>query len=179
MESITKNIWILLTLIIPGLFTYGIWRILMLLYPLAKISSESLGRIDDSALVSASIITAIALVQQSAGLVIESLLYALVLKRKEKWVNTYAVICKRFELEAAGKLDENTKRIIGNFFLSVNMSVGLILLIIYFMAYEGLSFNHWIPITLIMLIAASFTASVFRLLNAARAVSVYAPENKI
>lgn len=85
----------------------------------------------------------------------------------------YSVICKRFELEAAGKLDDNTKRIIGNFFLSVNMSVGLILLIIYFTAYESLSFNHWIPITLIMLIAASVTASAFRLLNAARAVSVY------
>ncbi|AFN75975.1 hypothetical protein MROS_2745 [Melioribacter roseus P3M-2] len=173
MESITKNIWILLTLIIPGLFTYGIWRILMLLYPLAKVSSESLSRIDESALVSASIITAIALIQQSAGLVIESLLYALVFKKKEKWVNMYYVICKRFELEAAGKLYDNTKRIIGNFFLSVNMSVGLILLIIYFTAYESLSFNHWIPITLIMLIAASVTASAFRLLNAARAVSVY------
>ena len=166
LETVAKNLWLLLTLVIPGLFTYGAWRMLMLLEPSTRLDVNALNQIDSSAIASASIIIAIALLQQAIAIAIESLLSLLARVQKKKWPNFYSLFCERFALAAAEKLDENATRIIGNFFLSINMSVGLSILLLYFLAYESMNINQWIPIGIISLLTATLITTVFRMLNA-------------
>jgi len=165
-ESVAKNLWLLLTLVIPGLFTYGAWRVLLLLEPSERLDVSALNQIDGSAITSASVIIAVALLQQAIAIAIEALLTLLSKMRARKWPNLYTLFHERFTLAAAGKLDENATRIIGNFFLSINMSVGISLLLIYFTAYEGMKFNHWIPLGITVLLAATLITTAFRMLNA-------------
>ncbi len=166
LEEIAKNLWLLLTLVIPGLFTYGAWRALLLLKPSVKITIEVLSTIDGSAIASICIIIAVSLLQQAIAIAIECALALLAKILRNKWPNFYSLFCERFELSAAGKLNEHATRIIGNFFLSMNMSVGLSLLLLYFLAYEGMEINHWIPIGIISLIIMTLITTIFRMLNA-------------
>lgn len=166
LETISKNLWLLLTLIIPGFCTYGFWRLLLLFEPSTSLNIEAINKIDDSTILSSSIIIGIALSQQAFAIAIEAIL-ALVSKLKKKsWPNLYSLFCERFELTAAGKLNESATRIIGNYFLSVNMSIGIIFLLFYFVAYKCLSICHWIPIALIILFSATLITIVYRMLNA-------------
>jgi len=166
LETVAKNLWLLLTIVIPGLFTYGTWRILLLLQPSKHLDIDALAQIDKSTIASASIIIAIALLQQAIAIAIESVLTLLAKTMKEKWPNFYSLFCERFAYSAAGKLDENSTRIIGNFFLSINMSIGLSLLLLYFLAYEGMNVNDWTPISIIVLLSATLITTIFRMLNA-------------
>ncbi len=166
LEAVAKNIWLLLTLVIPGLFTYGAWRVLLLLEPSQRLDTKALSQIDSSAITSASVIIAVALLQQAIAIAIEAFLTLLSKMKEKEWPNLYSLFCERFALAATGKLDESATRIIGNFFLSINMSVGIFLLLVYFMAYEGLGINHWIPLGIIGLLAATLITTVFRMLNA-------------
>lgn len=164
--EIAKNFWLLLTVVIPGLFTYGLWRLLLLLEPSKGLDSDTLMQIDDSVVVTASIIIAIALLQQSVAITIEALLAYIANNQKKRWPNFYSLLCERFELSASGKLDKNATRVIGNFFLSINMCVGLSLLLIYFLAYDGLNNDHWIPVSLMVLLAVTLLTTIFRGVNA-------------
>ena len=166
LEEVAKNLWLLLTLVIPGLFTYGAWRAILLLEPSSRLAVDALGQIDNSALVTSSIIVAVAVLQQAVAIVVEAALSLLAKIMQKKWPNFYALFCERFALAAAGKLDENATRIIGNFFLSINMCIGLGLLLLYFLAYESMALTQWVPIGLIVLLATTLTTSVFRMLNA-------------
>lgn len=166
LDTLAKNLWLLITVGIPGMFTYGVWRVLLLLEPSNCLDTAALNQIDGSAIASASIIIAVGLLQQSVGITIESLLAFLAKKRQQEWPNIYSLFCERFELAAAGKLDENGTRIIGNFFQSMNISVGLFLVLLYFMAYEGMEINEWIPTGIIFFIVAALISTVFRMLDA-------------
>lgn len=169
-EAMAKNLWLLLTLVIPGLFTYGAWRVLLLLEPGTRLDIAALNQIDSSSIASASIIIAVALLQQAIAIAIEAALTLLAKSWQTKWPNIYSLFCERFALAAAGKLDENATRIIGNFFLSINMGIGLVLLLLYFMAYESMSLDQWIPVGLIILLIATMITTVFRMFNAKWAV---------
>ncbi|MCK5640637.1 MAG: hypothetical protein KAJ19_07565, partial [Gammaproteobacteria bacterium] len=160
------NLWLLLTLVIPGLFTYGFWRMLLLFEPSSRLDIVALNQIDSSAIASASIIIAIALLQQSIAIAIESFLSYIAKIKKNIWPNYYSLFCERFALSATGKLDENATRIIGNFFLSINMCVGLSLLLLYFLAYETMEICQWIPMGIIVFLIATLITTVFRMLNA-------------
>lgn len=170
LEAIAKNLWLLLTLIIPGLFTYGAWRALLLLEPSKRLNLEALHQIDSSAIASASIIIAIALLQQAVAIAIESALALLAKSRKKEWPNFYSLFCERFELTAAGKLDERATQIIGNFFLSINMSIGLTLLLLYFLLYESMCASQWIPLSIMAFLMTTLITAVFRMLNAKWAI---------
>lgn len=170
LESVAKNLWLLLTLVMPGLFTYGAWRLILLLEPSRRLAVDALSQIDSSALVTTSIIVAVALLQQAVAIVIEAALALLAKTMQKKWPNFHALFCERFALAAAGKLDENATRIIGNFFLSINMSIGLGLLLLYFLAYESMLLTQWVPVGLIVILAATLVTAVFRMLNAKWAV---------
>ena len=118
LDAISKNLWLLLTLVIPGFCTYGIWRLLLLLEPSASLNIEAIDKIDDSTIVSSSIIIGIALSQQAFAIAIEAVLALISKLNKNRWPNLYSLFCERFELTAAGKLNESATRIIGNYFLS-------------------------------------------------------------
>jgi hypothetical protein len=172
-EEVAKNLWLLLTLVIPGLFTYGAWRVILLLEPSRRLTVDALSQIDSSALVTTSIIVTIAVLQQVVAIVVEAALSLLAKIMQKKWPNFYTLFCERFSLAAADKLNENTTRIIGNFFQSINISIGLGLLLLYFLAYESMGLTQWIPIGLIVLLAAALTTTVFRMLIAKRVVEEY------
>jgi hypothetical protein len=166
LEGIAKNLWLLLTVVIPGLFTYGAWRTILLLEPSKRLTSDALKQLDSSALVTTSIIIAIALLQQAVAIMLEAGLALLAKTMRTKWPSFYTLFCERFALAAAGKLDENATRIIGNFFLSTNMCIGLGLLLLYFLSYESLALTQWVPIALLVLLVATLAAAVFRMFNA-------------
>lgn len=170
LETLAKNLWLLITVGIPGMFTYGVWRVLLLLEPSNCLDMTALNQIDSSAIASASIVIAIGLLQQAIAITMESLLTLLAKIRQKKWPNIYSLFCERFELAAAGKLDENATRIIGNFFQSMNISVGLFLVFLYFVAYEGMGTDEWIPIAIMVFLAAALITTVFRMLNAKWAI---------
>ena len=170
LETVAKNLWLLLTLVIPGLFTYGVWRALLILEPSTRLEVEVIAQLDKSAIVTASVILAVALLQQAIAVAIEGILALLAKSRQGEWPNFYSLICGRFELMAAGKLDENATRIVGNFFLSINMCIGLLLLLLYFMAYEAMDKSQWIPIGLTLLAGATLFSATFRMFNAMWAI---------
>ena len=165
-EAVAKNLWLLLTIVMPGLFTYGAWRLLLLLEPSARLDSNALSQIDGSAIASGSIIIAIALLQQAFAIAIEAALASLAKARQAAWPNYYSLLCERFELDKSDRLNEKATRVIGNFFLSLNMSIGLALLLLYFLAYEGKDVCHWIPMGITVLLIATLVTTVFRMLNA-------------
>ncbi len=170
LEEIAKNFWLLLTLIIPGLFTYGTWRLILLLDPSKRLTIDALNQIDNSALITSSIIIAIALAQQAGSIMIEATMATLTKIMQKKWPNLFALFCQRFALTSAGKLDESATRIIGNFFLSTNISIGLALLLLYFLSYESMETTDWVPMSLIILLVATITTSIFRMINAKWAI---------
>ena len=169
-EALAKNLWLLLTVVMPGLFTYGVWRLMLLLQPSGRINGDMLSQIDASVIATLSIIVAIALLQQAVAIAIEALLAAVAKLRKTQWPNFHALFCERFALAAAERLDENATRIVGNFFQSVNMSIGLLLLVIYFKAYEGLPFGHWVVCALAGFLVVTCITAVFRMVNAIWAI---------
>ena len=166
LEAFAKNLWLLVTLVVPGLFTFGVWRLLLLLEPSQCIQVEALKQIDGSTIVSLSVIIAVALLQQSIAIVIEAALTLVVKSREQKWPHLYTLFYERFELAAIGKLDENTTRTIGNLFLSINIGIGLFLLLVYFLAYENMDIEEWIPISIIVFLTATIITAVFRMFNA-------------
>lgn len=134
-ESIGKNLWLLLTILIPGFFTYGSWRIMILHYPNSKIKIENIDNIDDSSLTILSIILAIAIVQQIGGIFIEFILTIIACIFKNKCIGLHSLLVNRFRKASENKLNDSSKRIIGNCFLSMNVLMGLILLSLYYKFY--------------------------------------------
>lgn len=166
LEEVVKNLWLLLTIVIPGLVTYGAWRVILVLEPSERLAVGVLKQIDDSVLVTTSIIVAVALLQQAVAIVVEFALTLLAMIMRKQWPNFYTLFRERFALAATDKLGENATRIIGGFFQTTNISIGLGLLLLYFLSYESMRFTRWVPIGLIGLIAATVTTAVFRMLNA-------------
>jgi len=166
LEEIAKNIWILLTLVIPGMFTYGTWRLILLLEPGKRLNTADLTQLDNSALVTTCVIVAIAILQQAFAILIEAVLASMAKLMCRRWPNFYSLFCERFALAAAGKLNENATRIIGNFFLTTNISFGTGLLLIYFIFYESLDLRQWIPVSLLVILVISLGVAAFRLINA-------------
>lgn len=165
-ETIGKNLWILLTVILPGLFTYGTWRLLLILHPSQALAEEVFSSIDESGIITLSMIISIALLQQAVGITIEFILSLIAKKTKHLWNDFYSLFWERFELASAGKLNESSTRIVGNFFLSINIFVGLTLLFTYFSYYELLPVTHWIPKILIFFLLANLATIIFRMFNA-------------
>ena len=130
-EEIGKNLWLLLTLGIPGCFTYGLWRLILVLNPSKIVDSELLNNVDESALLTGSIIISIALLQQIIGLFVEFILSLIANMNKDKWVDFHHLMNKRFGYSTKGLLNEQAERVIGNSFLSLNILAGIIILIFY------------------------------------------------
>jgi hypothetical protein len=171
LEEVGKNLWLLLTLVIPGFCTYGAWRLLLLLRPGSDRIASALTAIDDKAWVTASIIAAIALLQQAVSIVSEAALTGLAKLMRPRWPDFHALFRERFDLAVSGKLCESATRIVGNYFLSTNICVGLGFLLLYFLLYEKIGIRHWIPVSLALLLAAGIVTALFRLYNAMWAVA--------
>ena len=170
LETLGKNLWTLITIILPGLCTYGVWRLLLVLNPSEIIKPEAFTTIDQSSFLTGSIVVGIALLQQIVGLLIEFSLYIFSKFTKNYNRNFYSLFYKRFEYAKRGKLNTYSSSVIGNFFLSINVFIGLGLILCFFILFENLIITHWIPILLIIFMSLSCIVILFRLLNAIQVV---------
>ncbi len=174
LEALGKHLWLLLTLAVPGLFTYGAWRLLLVLVPSTRLDAQALAQIDDSALLTTALIMAIALAQQAFAIALEFGLWLIARARRRRWPYFHALVHRRFALAARGRLSAEATRIIGNFFLSLNVAVGVGLLLLYFHGYEGLPWGHWLSNALLALAAAAVLTAFFRGMNAVAVIRLEA-----
>jgi hypothetical protein len=80
------------------------------------------------------------------------------------------LFCERFKMAAAGKLNENATRIIGNVFTSLNVTIGLGLILAYLMLYEQEQDGASVIVVAALAVAGIITTG-FRLQNAKGVVS--------
>lgn len=170
-ETIAKNLWILVTILLPGMFTYGLWRFLLILNPSIVLTSENLFQIDQLGVLSWCIIVSIALLQQSTGLVIEYVLF-LISSRKSSVSGFNKLFFQRFELANSGKITAYASSVIGNFFLSLNIFVGQMFLLVYFLFFEKLDIYHWIPLFIGVFLIVAFINIVFRLHTSLKVINI-------
>ncbi len=177
----------MLTLVIPGLFTYGLWR--LSLFFIADVDLPSslcyarLQQIDASNMTTTCIIFAFALMQQAVAIAIEAVIYYFLNKdsknkpKKNKKDKTdeksmlKTLFCERFVLASKGQLNEQAERIVGNFFLSLNVSIGICLLIAYFGGYIGYEKSQSVIIGLIVLLPAALVTTYFRMITAEKIIT--------
>jgi hypothetical protein len=93
---------------------------------------------------------------------IEAILACLAKRIKNSAPRFYKFFCERFQLAAKGKLNENATRIVGNFFLSMDVTVGVTLLLAFFLAYEHKPLLSPVPMILGGLLLAGIVSTVFR-----------------
>ena len=166
LDTVLKNLWTLITIILPGLFTYGAWRLLLILQPSNVVNLDDFSSVDQSSTITWSIIISIALLQQAIGITIEYFLYMIANYREKEWPNFNKLFSKRFELAKSGLLNKYETSVIGNFFLSLNVLVGLLFLLCYFLYYEGLQITNWVSLLIIFFMIVNSIAIIFRMKNA-------------
>jgi len=161
-DSILKDAWATLTVVIPGLVTYGSWRLLMLFGGGSGIDTSLLTQVDDSALLSASLIAAIAIVQQAAAITLEAVLSILSFLAGRSGKRWQQLLLRRFRIAAHAPLSEDARRVIAQFFLSLNVLVGQGGVLLYFLLVESHPATSAIPLLLYCVLALVFVACAFR-----------------
>jgi hypothetical protein len=168
--DLAKNLWFLLTLVIPGLVTYGTFRLLLFMDGVDANLAGRLDKLDDSTFLAVSVVLAIALSQQAIAISIEALLAAIAVRFKDRAPQFHELVCERFKLAAKGKMSEDATRITGNFFLSMNVTVGLLLILAFFLGYEHKPLLSPVPLILEGLSLAGLISTVYRFFNAKWAI---------
>ena len=184
MEIIAKNLWLTLTVILPGMVTYGTFRLVSFLIGYQGIDFST---IDDSVVLSLSVLLAIALIQQAIGIFIEALIAGVVhlVHLHKAWCsNLHKLFVERFSSLGKGKFTEDVLRTIGQFFLSLNLAVGLILILVFTSfaqnpaGISAVNVPPWLPIALGVIIAIAIVVACFRCWNAVEAVKPQAADDE-
>jgi hypothetical protein len=170
MDELLKNLWLLLTLAIPGMTTYGAFRLLLVLNGSQRIDKAVFDKIDASALVTTCLIMALAVFQQAIAIAIEAGISFICARCRHKHEEYHALFCERFKMAASGKLSENATRILGNFFMSLNVTIGQCMVLGYLVWYERPN-NRTPELVILLFIAMGLVSAVFRLRNAVSIVS--------
>jgi len=123
-----KNLWVNLTVVLPGMVTYGTWRIVIMLMGYEGIDFKP---IDDSVVLSTCVVFAIAIIQQAVAISVEAMLAGVSYLLKDKYKNIYKLFIGRFSASATNKYNEFIMRTIGQFFLSLNVSIGQMMILIF------------------------------------------------
>jgi len=173
MDLDLKNLWLNLTIVLPGVATYGIWRIVIQLIGYQGIEFNS---IDDSLLLTTSVLFAVALLQQAFGISIEAALTGFFALTRRTWPNANQLFVGRFAALAKEKYSQPVIRTIGQFFLSLNLLVGECLVFLFFAVVdnpEGLppvSRPPSLYTLLLIMIGVTAIVTIFRAWNATVAV---------
>jgi hypothetical protein len=165
-----KNLWLNLTVVIPGLVTYGTWRLLLFFVGEEKTALSASNQIDQSLILSACLIFAIALIQQAFGITIEALLTLFFYLTRRKFKYCYRLFYGRFSSIAKDEYTEGTLRTIGQFFLSLNLMIGQALVLLYFLKYEDQAIDSWVIRILYFTIAITLIVAIFRCWNAKKSI---------
>lgn len=128
MDVSFKNLWLNLTIVLPGVATYGIWRLIIQLIAYRGIDFKT---IDDSALLTMSVLLAVALLQQAVGIAIEAVLAGIFTLARSSWPNAHRLFVGRFAALVHERYSQPVLRTIGQFFLSLNLLVGECLVILF------------------------------------------------
>jgi hypothetical protein len=161
-DSLFKDAWATLTIAIPGLVTYGTWRLLLLFGDGWSVNGERLAQADDSAVLSTALIAAIAIVQQAVAISIEAVLGGLSALAGSKARAWQKLLLRRFKVAAKANLSDDARRTIGQFFLSLNVTVGLCGLLLYFRVAENLEATSPVAVVLSFAIVFALATCLFR-----------------
>lgn len=178
MELVPKNLWLNLTIVLPGMVTYGTWRIVILIIGYKGIDFTA---IDSSLVLSLCVLLAIALIQQAIGIFIEAFIALLVHLNKKQWTAAHALFVERFSSLAKDRFNENVLRTIGQFFLSLNLAVGQILVLIFIIVAKNpegkspVAVPFYLPLILAVVIAISVIVACFRCWNAILTIRASSP----
>ena len=178
MDELAKNLWLLLTLVIPGMTTYGTFRLLVALRG-SHIDKAVLDTIDGSALLTACVITALALGQQAIAIAMEAGASGVCRACARKRGKYYSLFCDRFKMAARGELNDNATRIIGNLFTSLNVTIGQCMILACLLWYEERGLEDGAVRVIALFIVAGLISTVFRLINAASFVDVIGNETQL
>ncbi len=174
-DLIPKNFWVNLTVVLPGMVTYGTWRIVIFLIKYTAIDFKV---IDDSLVLSLSVLFAVAFLQQVFGIGIEAVLTGIAHVMKEVWPSMYLLFVGRFSALAKGQLKEGTLRTIGQFFLSLNLAAGQCFVLLFAYVVRNDCERHPQPLlfyTLAVLTVVSAFVAWFRCRNAIAAIRAVLP----
>ncbi len=168
-----KNTWLNLTIVLPGLVTYGSWRFIILI---TEYHGINFSVIDNSTVLSICVLFAVALIQQAIGITIESIITGICYLNRNKWVNLYELFVERFSNLQKQKFNEDVLRTIGQFFLSLNLAVGQIMIFIFYILSknpEGMSPVQkpiWLYILLAGIVVITINVAIFRCWNAVKSI---------
>jgi len=166
MDELMKNLWLLLTIVIPGMATYGTFR-LLLVFDSGSVNSSTFDKIDGSALVTTCIVTALAVIQQAVAIAIEAGIACACTKFKRGHEAYHSLFCDRFKMVARDELNENATRILGNFFTSLNVTIGQCMILSYLVWYENKDILESAAAQIVLaLIVVGVISTTFRLSNA-------------
>jgi hypothetical protein len=151
LNSLSKNVWMILTIVIPGIFTYGLFRILLIIHE-TTVFNTLFDSMDSSISINACVIVIIGLIQQMFGILLEALI-AIILKGGS---------LKRLVWDRHLKKEAVTDReqlATGNFYLSLNITIGLFFLLSAFVVFK---FDLRVAIPLFLLFIVSAGVTIFR-----------------
>ncbi|MFZ5643612.1 MAG: hypothetical protein ACOY46_08485 [Bacillota bacterium] len=180
MNLIGNNLWLNLTVILPGMVTYGTWRLVILLIGYKGIDFTA---IDHSIVLSVSVLMAFALIQQVIGISIEAALTFFFYVKRDKWRHAYLLFAERFSGLAENKFNEDVLRTIDKFFLSLNLAVGQVLIFLFILAVqnpqgiETVNKPLWLYYTSGITIAFSVIVAIFRSWNAIKSIRIIYSDN--
>ncbi len=169
-DLIPKNLWVNLTVVLPGMVTYGTWRLVIFYTGYAEINFE---KIDGSLVLTLSVLFAISLIQQAFGITVEAFLTAVSRIMKNFWPSFYLLFVGRFSALAKDQLTEGALRTLGQFFLSLNLAIGQGLVFLFTYAIQGRCEKPpepWLFYVLGVIIAVTTFVACFRCWNAIAAV---------
>jgi len=168
-----KNLWVNLTVVLPGMVTYATWRIVIMLMGYKGIDFKT---IDGSAVLSVCVVFAIAIIQQAAGISLEAMLAWFFHLFKDKWKNAHKLFVGRFRALVADKYNEPVMRTIGQFFLSLNVCVGQVMILVFIIVaqnpislapVEKLGWLLWLSVSIVII---TMFVAIFRCWNAIEAI---------
>lgn len=167
---VPKNFWVNLTVVLPGMVTYGTWRLIIFYSKYTEIDFE---KIDNSLVLTLSVLFAVAFLQQAFGIAVEALLTGVSRIMKNFWPSLHMLFVGRFPALAKGQLNEGTLRTLGQFFLSVNLAIGQGLIYLFTYAIRGRCERPpepWLFHVLGVIIVVTAFVACFRCWNAIAAV---------
>ena len=165
-----RNLWLNLTIAVPGMVTYGLWRIVVMIMGYRGIDFET---IDGSVVLVVSIIIMIAVLQQLVGITLEYMAGVIVRLKKNRIERITRTKCnmRYFDILLLGHpratakelFNEKVTRIVAQFYLSLNVSVGQLFILTFIIFAQNPSTMPPVdrPIWLILLSTGITLLSIF------------------
>jgi len=166
MDPRIQSLWIMLTVMVPGIVFYGVFRVLV---TVLEIDIPFLVVLDSTESLLICVLFAIIFVLQIFGIVVESVAFRIG-PYKHKNPQFQKAFERRYEIIATmdPEKDCHIERIIGQFFMSHNIAVGMVINLCWVIYYEFFILEQF----------DSATILTVQLLIGVTAASIYIPLNR-